>query len=184
MNDNRQFIEIYDEYAEPIYRYIHYKTCQRETAEDLTSQTFLKAMEKWHQFNSARGSLSSWLYGIARNLVTDHYRSRGRWGFISDISDIWDMPASDNVIGEIIGKEEKQELHRALGTLPSRHREIVILRVWEDLPYRDIAAITGKSEANCKMLFSRALKKLKSRLGPVVLCELILARPFFERREL
>lgn len=184
MNENRLFIEIYDEYAEPIYRYIHYKTCHRETAEDLTSQTFLKAMEKWHQFNSAKGTLSSWLYSIARNLITDHFRSGAKWGFIRDVSDIWDLPAESDAAKELMREETRGELHRALNQLPPRQREVVILRVWEELPYKQIASISGKSEANCKMLFSRALKKLKSSLGTAVIFQLIFARPLFGRRDL
>jgi len=184
MEENRMFIEIYDEFAEPIYRYIHYKTCHRETAEDLTSQTFLKAMEKWRQFSKSKGALSSWLYTIARNLVTDHFRSGGKWGFTrGDISDIWDLPAKDDLVKELIKEETKAELYRALNLLSPQQREVILLRVWEDLPYKEISAISGKSEANCKMLFSRALKKLKSSLDAAILFELIIASPFFGRRD-
>lgn len=183
MEDNQPFIGIYDEYSESIFRYIHYKTYHRETAEDLTSQTFLKALEKWEQYDRRKGPVSPWLYGIARNLVTDHFRSKGKWGFMGDISDVWDLPSKDNVHKELADRETKDEIHGALGKLSGLQREIIILRLWEELPYNKIAPIVGKSEANCKMMFSRALKKLKTSLGSSILYQLLLAGPGFIRRD-
>jgi RNA polymerase sigma-70 factor (ECF subfamily) len=177
MGESRPFIALYDDFAEPIYRYIYYKTCHRETAEDITSQTFLKAMEKWQQFNSNKGSLSTWLYAIARNQVTDHFRSKRKWGFIGSSSDIWDLPTEDRTLQNLIREEMSEELHKALNSLSAIQREVVILRVWEDMPYREISVLTGKSEASCKMLFSRTLKKLKTDLGAVFLYELLIC-PF------
>lgn len=174
MEENQPFILVYDEHSESIFRYIHYKTCHRETAEDLTSQTFLKALEKWHQYDSKKGTVSPWLYGIARNLVTDHFRGKGKWGFIGDISDAWDLPSTDNVQKELTDKETREEVRIALGKLSGLQREVVILRLWEELPYSRIAPIVGKSEGNCKMLFSRALKKLKTSMGSAILYQILL----------
>lgn len=181
MEDKQQFILIYDEYSEKIFRYIHYKTCNRETAEDITSLTFLKAMEKWCQFDQSKGTVSSWLYGIARNLVTDHYRMRGKWGFVGDISDVWGLASNDDILKELMESETRTELRKALGILNAKQREVIMLRLWDDLPYKEIAPILGKSEDNCKMLFSRALKKLKTRLGAAVLYQIVLCRFDFSK---
>lgn len=181
MDANEQIVALYDQLGENIFRYIYYKTCHRETAEDLTSQTFLKALEKWPLYNSSRGPAAPWLYAIARNLVTDHFRSRGRWGFSSDVMDGWDLPSRDDVLREVTDRETKEELHRALKKLSAAQREVIILRLWEDLPYREIAPLMGKSENSCKMLMSRALKKLKSDLGSSLLYQLLLVRFDFGR---
>jgi DNA-directed RNA polymerase specialized sigma24 family protein len=74
--NREQFTEVYDLYASRIYQFIYYKTYHKETAEDLTSSTFLRAFENLHQFNPERGSIGAWIYQIARNLVTDHYRAK------------------------------------------------------------------------------------------------------------
>lgn len=180
MEENQQLVTIYDKYAEGIFRYIFYKTCHRETAEDLTSLTFLKAMEKWTQFDETKGTPSSWLYGIARNLVTDHYRKKSKWGFVKTIEDVWDLPSQDNVLQDLTQKETEEEIHRALHKISLVQREIIILRLWEDLPYKEISVIVGKSENNCKMLFSRALKKLKTSLGTEILIQLICGAYHFQ----
>ena len=70
----KQFGQLYDSYIKKIYNFVYYKTWHRQTAEDLTSQTFFKALTKIKQFDEIKGSFSSWLYKIARNTVIDYYR--------------------------------------------------------------------------------------------------------------
>lgn len=174
MDENDQFISIYDDFSDKIYRFIYYKTCHRETAEDITSLTFLKAMEKWHLYNNKKGSVSTWLYGIARNLIIDHYRKHKKWGFIKDINDIWDLPSGDNVLLELTNKEMNEELHQTLNSLAPGQREVIMLRLWDNLSYKEIAFIMAKSEASCKMLFSRALGKLKSTMETALFFHLLI----------
>ena len=174
MDENTQFINIYDDFSDKIYRFIYYKTCHRETAEDITSLTFLKAMEKWHLFNDKKGSISTWLYGIARNLVIDHYRKQKKWGFIKDINDMWDLASDDDLLLGITNQEMNEELHKTMKLLAVGQREIIMLRLWDELPYKEIARIMSKSEASCKMLFSRALTKLKSSMETALFFQLLI----------
>lgn len=183
MEMNNEITALYDEQGEKIYRFIYYKTFHRETAEDLTSQTFLKALEKWSQFDRARGQAVSWLYGIARNLVTDHYRTGRKWGIMSDVNDAWDLPSRDDVLTELTDSETREELRTALGKLPASQREVVILRLWEDMPYGEIAPILKRSEGSCKMLFSRAIKSLRTSLGSALLYQFLMLEIPTERRK-
>ncbi len=73
--DNEAFGEVFDAYSEKLYAFIYYKVHHRPTAEDLLSQTFLKAIKAFDRFDSKKGKISSWLYRIARNVVIDHYRT-------------------------------------------------------------------------------------------------------------
>ncbi len=175
MKKNEDFLDIYDDFGEKIYRFIYYKTCHRETAEDLTSQTFLKAIEKWTQYNHKKGSVSAWLYGIARNLVFDHFRKNKREGLSLDIHDIWDIPVYDEFTTNLENIELSEQLHEILGNLPVKQREIIILRVWENLTYKEISRIMLKSEASCKMLFSRTIKKLKETMTMAMLMEILFS---------
>jgi RNA polymerase sigma-70 factor (ECF subfamily) len=166
-----KYTEVYDQYAGRIYQFIYYKTYHKETAEDLTSQTFLRALEKLHYYNPEKGSMSAWIYQIARNLVTDHYRAKKH---TVDIDDVWDLAGSQNVELDLQHKEQLEELRKVLKKLSSEHRDILIMRIWQDLPYKEIAQIIGKTEGACKMMFSRIIARLRKELSVAVLLLLFL----------
>jgi RNA polymerase sigma-70 factor (ECF subfamily) len=167
-----EFADVYDTHTEKIYRFIYYKTFRRETAEDLTSQTFLRALERIEQFDPGRGSITVWLYRIARNLVIDHFRARKS---TVNIDDVWDLASSENVECDAENRMRLREIGEALGRLPAEQRDIVILRIWQDVPYREIALIMEKSEAACKMLFSRVMARLRSEVGAAVVLLVLFA---------
>ncbi len=157
-----EFSAIYDSHAEKIYRFIYYKTLHRETAEDLTSHTFMNALEHMDQFDPKRGSITVWLYRIARNLIIDHYRRKRS---TVDIDDVWDLASGDDPASEVHDSIRIEEVKAALGKLPREQRDIVILRIWEDMPYKEIALVLEKSESACKMTFSRVMARLREELA-------------------
>lgn len=157
-----EFIKIYDKYFKRIYSFIYFKTSHKETAEDLSSQTFLKALKSLHKFkDDNNSSLFAWLIMIARNNVTDYYRS---YKNLQDIDDFWDLSGDEDIIQDLEFKEKASYLRKYLKELKNSQREIIILRVFQDLSYKEIAEIQHKNEAACKMEFSRALKHLKDKL--------------------
>ena len=79
------FTLLYERYLEKVYRFIYFKTYHRQTAEDLTSLTFMKALEKVGSYDAGKGRFSSWLYRIAQNTVIDHYRTAKLAANIDDI---------------------------------------------------------------------------------------------------
>ncbi len=170
--DLRAFDALYQAYVKPIYGFIARRTFSRETAEDLTSVTFLKAMEKIGQYDPGKGPFAAWLYRIARNTVTDHYRTRKH---DAPIEDAWDLPADDRtdlIAGDRIAFEH---LRKAVSALEPDKREILLLRFWDQLSYAEIAEITGKSEGNCKVIVSRTVAGLRTALPLVTL--LLLLHP-------
>jgi RNA polymerase sigma-70 factor (ECF subfamily) len=169
--DLSAFDTLYTEYVERLYGYLYRRTLHRQTAEDLTSTTFLKALERIAQFNPKRGTFSAWLYGIARNTLTDHFRTHRTH---ADIQNIWDLASDDDTRARTDAVINAQKIHDALRILDPLKREIVLLRVWENLSYREIAQIVGKSEGNCKTIFCRALESLREECGPSLLTMIIL----------
>ncbi len=159
--DMKAFSHIYSSYVKKIYDYIYYKTFHRETAEDITSHTFMKALENITGFNPGQGSISSWLYTIARNAVTDHYRKARK---TVNIDDIWDLAGDDDPEIDAINREAFQRIQDYLNSLTPDKRSIIIMRVWQDMSYKEISRITGKTEAQCKMTFYRAIEKLKQQI--------------------
>jgi RNA polymerase sigma-70 factor (ECF subfamily) len=169
--DTAAFGPIYDRHVRTIYNFIYYKVFDKETAEDLTSQTFFKALKSVSSVDPDRPILS-WLYKIAHNSVLDHYRAQRH---TEDIDDFWDLHDEDvDVVGSLDTEVDVKRVKKYLKNLSTIERDIIFMRVWQELPYQAIAEIVGKSEANCKMIYSRSLKKLKSMVPLALLLLLIL----------
>jgi len=161
-----EFAKLYETYVQPVYRFIYYKTHHRETAEDITSATFMKALEKIQTFNPDKASFKTWLYQIARNNVVDHYRS---YREISNIDDIWDMNTGENIETDTDIKMKLDSVREYLKKLKPEQREIILLRVWDGLGFQEIAEITGKTEASCKMMFKRTVDRLRGDMAVLAL---------------
>lgn len=156
--ERHRFAELYDIYVERIYRFVYYKTFHKETAEDLTSHILLKALERIDDVDPER-PFSAWIYRIARNAVIDHYRTKHQ---AVNIEDVWDLKDNSDLVADVEKHMQLEALRKDMAALSAAQREVVVLRVWEELSYAEIAAITGKTEASCKMLFSRSVAQLKS----------------------
>lgn len=153
------FDALYTQHVDAVYKYLSRRTFVREVAEDLTSITFMKALDGIRSFDPRKQELRAWLYRIARNAMIDHFRKERP---TLDIESAWDLPSDDVTSLAAERSIDVARLHTALQVLKPAEREIVMLRVWEDLSYKEIAQLTGKSEANAKMIFSRSLKDLRT----------------------
>jgi RNA polymerase sigma-70 factor (ECF subfamily) len=163
------FAHLYDHYVTPMYRFIQYRTHDRAVAEDLTSQTFLRALEKIRSFDPRRGVFRAWLYRIARNAVIDYYRSQKH---TAPLPDGWDAAGDDDTAHD--PSALPPELQKAIAQLSEQQREIVLLRIWDGLSYKEIAEVVGKSDNNCKVIFSRAIAAIRSSLPAEALLLLFL----------
>lgn len=168
--EQKQFGALYDKHIRKIYDFIYFKTYHKETAEDLASQTFLKAAENYEKFDSHKGTFSAWLYKIARNTVIDYYRTHK---VEANIEDIFDLSQEDDVLGDFDRKENLQKVKAHLSKLSPEQREIIIMRVWQEMSYEEIAEVLGKSQESCRMMFSRTLVRLKQEI-PLTIFILLL----------
>jgi len=155
--NKEEFGILYDRYIKKIYDFVYFKTQHKETAEDLVSIVFKKALENINKFGN-QGSFSSWIYRIARNTVIDYYRTRKQ---NINIEDAWDLTDNSNIEIDLDNKEKLTEVKKYLSQLKSEQRDIVVMRVWQEMSYKEIAEIIGKSEASCKMIFLRVMKQLR-----------------------
>lgn len=163
--DTRAFATLYDVYVRHIYDFVYYKTHHKQTAEDITSETFIKALSKIQQFDNTR-SFKAWLYVIARNTIIDHYRTSQREVVVEDI---WDIESDEDIVRDADTAMKVKELSKHLKKLSPIQRDILTLRLWQELSYKEIADIVGKSEANCKVIYSRAIKTLKENISPALM---------------
>lgn len=163
--DREAFGKLYDLFYKKIYFFIYYRSYHKETAEDIASLTFLKSLESIGTFDPDKGAFSTWIYRIARNCLIDHYRTKLK---SVDIEDVWDIPGDADIELDMQNRENWEKLKPYLTGLSSDERNIVFMRVWDDMPYKEIAKVMNKSESACKMAFARSLAYLREAM-PVLL---------------
>ena len=168
-DDMDSFGLLYDEYIEKIFNFVYHRVGSKELAEDLTSQTFFKALKNINSFDGEY--FSAWIFRIARNTVIDHYRTHKT---SEDLENFPDLTAFKDLEKEVDDKKTLEEVKKFLKTLKPEQEEIIIMRIWDQLSYKEIAEIIGKSESSCKMMFSRAINSLRREIPLSLLVFLIL----------
>lgn len=156
-----QFGALYDYYCRRVYDFIYFKTHHTETAEDLASVTWTKAIERLSSFDPDKGSFQSWIYKIAQNTVIDHYRAKRD---LTAIDDSWDIASGEDIERDAHARHSLELIQKHLGALDSRQRDILIMRLWQELSYAEIAEIMNISEGSAKMTVSRGLAKLRATM--------------------
>lgn len=159
-NEVQAFQLFYQENIGPIYRYIYSKVGNREEAEDLTSQTFVKAV---HSIDRERDehSMQKWLFRVARTTVADYWRGRYRisTSSLDELLDAgWEGPAEEGS-PVIISTRPAENVRRILERLPAHYSEVLNYRFLLNLSIKETAAKMGITEANVKVLQFRALKR-------------------------
>jgi RNA polymerase sigma-70 factor (ECF subfamily) len=151
------FGQLYDAYVDRVYRYVIYRVSDGPTAEDLTSQVFLKAWQNLDRYRP-KGPILAWFYAIARNTVIDHYRTFKQTVPLDDAAPI---PAQDGKLDELIEHQyEKRSLQDALQYLTEDQREVIVLKFISEFETDQIASKMGKSEGAIRALQMRALQTL------------------------
>jgi RNA polymerase sigma-70 factor (ECF subfamily) len=166
------FVLLYDAYVGKIYNFLFYRTNHKELSEDLTSQTFIRALEKIGSFDSSRGTFQAWIYQIARNLLIDEYRKRKP---LENIDAHENLRSDTNLETEIQSEFDRESVHKLLSGLPQESQELVTMRLWDELSYIEIATITGKTEGSLKMQFSRIINKLQQQAHLLVILLIFMA---------
>lgn len=159
--DLRLFAELYQRYAQQVYRYLLVRTGNVDDAHDLTSQTFLLAMERLHNYRG-EGNFAAWLLGIARHKSVDQYRRRKPETALEtavSLPDALDEP--DELIDR---KLVLEQVGRKLQILAPERAEALALRLFAGLEVAEIAQIMGKNEAAVRMLVFRGLRDLQAQL--------------------
>jgi RNA polymerase sigma-70 factor (ECF subfamily) len=155
------FESVAERHLDDVHAYLVYLTRDRAVAEDLTAETFERALRQWRRFDPRRGSARTWLCQLARTIALDHFRAeerrRRREGtFAADRSE----HIEDGLFGGL-----SPELERALAALSAGEREVIALRVLLDLDIETAARVLGVSPTACTTRLSRALKKLEERMN-------------------
>jgi RNA polymerase sigma-70 factor (ECF subfamily) len=164
LGDSEAFASLYNANIKKIYDFIFFKTLNKELSEDLVSQVFLKALKNIGRFKS--DNFSAWLYTIARHTIVDYYRSNRE---TKNIEDCWDLADSINLTDDADDNFKLEKIREAMKYLSAADREVLIMRLWLDLPFKEIADNLNKKEAAVKMSFGRALDRLRQKVSPELL---------------
>lgn len=170
--DADAFSVLYDLYLDRVYRFVYYRTHHKQTTEDLVSVIFTKAFSKFESFDR-HANFATWLFRIARNTVIDHYRTSKS---TTDIEDAFNLTDSTNLTRDFELREKLDQAIKYLSSLPSEQKDLVMMRLWDELSYKEIAEITGKSEANLRVSFSRVISKMQTEMVSLIILFAILIK--------
>jgi RNA polymerase sigma-70 factor, ECF subfamily len=156
---------VYERHGGLVYRFSLRLSKDKCIAEDVTQEVFLALVRQASDFDAKRGELSTWLCGIARNLVWKHLRSSQRWGSLEDDNDVPSpLSTETNAYDAMERSEMSSLLWRCIEDLPPLLREVLVLCEFEELSYQATAAVTMVPLGTVRSRLSRAKARLARSL--------------------
>lgn len=149
--NNKAFNTLLTRYQDKLYSYINFIVRNRELADDIFQDTFVKAIVTLQKGNyTSTGKFGAWLNRIAHNLIIDYFRQNSNNNTISNDAQDYDILndaslAEINVEDSIINEQTLADVRRLIDALPDNQREVVFMRYYQDLSFKEIADITGVS---------------------------------------
>src|SRR5579859_3173961 len=161
--DPEAFGQIFDQFHEPVYRFIVSRVRRPSDAEDLTQLVFVKALEAIPRYEARGVPFGGWLFRLARNAVIDHVRTRRDH---LELDAVAERPGSERGPDDAATlREELDAMARALADLTDEQRETIELRFFAGLSAREAAEAMGKQEGTIRGLQFRAIAALRRQLG-------------------
>jgi RNA polymerase sigma-70 factor (ECF subfamily) len=160
-----RFAVVFDRHFTAIHRYLA-RRAGREVADDLASLCFTVAFERRRSFDPRFGDARPWLYGIATNLLRDHWRSEERVSAtVARLRD--DRSRSGRMDGAVVGGGDA-ELARALASLDPGQRDVLLLYAWEELSYQEISVALSVPVGTVRSRLARARERVRAELDAPV----------------
>jgi RNA polymerase sigma-70 factor (ECF subfamily) len=165
--DVEAFARLYDRYVDTVYRFIYFRLGDRAHAEDLTSETFIRALRRLHSLQNQGRDPAAWFVTIARNLVLDHVKS-ARYRLEVTAEDAYESvrgaPSTDSAETTVLTALTNDRLVQAIQELSDEQRECVVLRFLHGFSVAETAEVMGKNDGSIKALQHRAVRRLHTLL--------------------
>jgi RNA polymerase sigma-70 factor, ECF subfamily len=162
--DTEAFGLLYDHYHASVYRFLYYRVGSVPLAEDLTAETFFRALRSMSSFRWQGKDFGAWLMTIARNLTTDHFKA-GRTRLESTTEDMSTLDSSsEGPEGAVLASLTNEALLEALSQLPTEQRECLVMRFLQGLSIAETADVLGRSSGAVKQLQLRGVRNLAKLL--------------------
>ncbi len=168
--DQEAFRLIFERYSRPVISFIYDQVSDRELADELTQETFVRAYRGLKSLRKET-KLSTWLFGIAKNVARESLRARIRQNQHIDLDDKQVLDLSDqNPVpsSQLLDKEFNEVVQRSLALLDDDKRLVFTLKIFHQCSYEEIAEITGFSIPKLKTDLHRARAEMRQRVGPYV----------------
>ncbi|WP_420631142.1 sigma-70 family RNA polymerase sigma factor [Candidatus Leptofilum sp.] len=160
--DQDALTEVHNQYYTSIYRYIAFRVNDSQTAEDLTSEVFLRLLSAIRDKSAPQKTLRGWLYGVASHVLKEHYRKKKRDSFTMLHEDIPSAEQSlDHQVDDILQNENLQAVMQGL---TDDQQNVLALRFGFGMPIQEVANMMGKSVGSIKMLQARAIAAISQRI--------------------
>ncbi|ELP65428.1 sigma-70 family RNA polymerase sigma factor [Streptomyces turgidiscabies] len=179
--DRDAFATLYNEHRVPVYRFLRTRGCDEQLAEDLTQDTFVRALGRIGTFAERpnSGGFGGWLYTIARNLHTDHCRA-SRTKCEVAVAEIFETDercdsAESSALRLLDAAEAAATVRAAMGSLPGAHQECLRLRFLEELPLKDAATRLDRTTGAVKTLTDRAKIGMRASVRRALAAEAVAA---------
>ncbi len=167
--DGEAFGQLYELYVDTVYRYVYARVGSRQTAEDLTSETFIRGLRRIDSFSWQGRDIAAWFITIARNLITDNAKS-ARFRLEVTTADMFDADTSVEAPDtEVLERMRDTRLVEAVRVLKPQQAECLVLRFFQGLSLAETAEVLGTSEGAVKQLQLRAVRALRREIGDEVL---------------
>jgi RNA polymerase sigma factor (sigma-70 family) len=160
---HRDLASLAEAHLDDVYRYLLYMTASPSTAEDLTSETFERALRRWSQFDANRGTAQTWLCQLARSAALDHFRAEDRRRRRESAFATRSGPGPTEVE---LPHEYGPVLRQALRALSAADREVLVLRIVLEQDAQTAARVLGISPSACTTRLNRALERLEQKVRP------------------
>lgn len=164
--DQAAFLELYDRYREPIFRFAYRLLGSVEVAEDVTHDCFLSLIRKPENYHPERASLKTYLYAAARNLALKHFRDQGRETGLDEVSEEPKESPRRGPLRKLLDEELATQVREAIFSLPPLQREALILFEYEGLSLNEVAEVAGTDTGAIKARLYRAREGLRRMLRP------------------
>ncbi|MCL4385914.1 MAG: RNA polymerase sigma factor [Actinobacteria bacterium] len=173
--DKIYFEKIYHHFLSSIYRFVFFQISNKQTAEDLTSEVFIKVYNNLRNSNLNSATFKSWLYKIAQNTITDYFRKENKNKYNISFEQYTEAVNEDDLRDKNLIKEEKflenefqfenEKLINLLNKLPDEQKKILLLKYIEELDYKTISSILNKNQSALRTMNFRTLKYIKEELN-------------------
>lgn len=154
------FERVYADFKGKVSRYVHGKIANVHDAEDVVSDVFVKVLNRLSEFDGSRASLSTWIYTITRNTVTDYFRTSKQFCGLSE-----ELICSNDIDEIALEEETLEQLAKALEMLSERLRDIIVLHYYCGETLKSIAVKMGISYSYIKLLHANALSALQKNMN-------------------
>lgn len=159
--DTEAFGQIYDAFAQRIFRYIRLKVQNKNEAEDILQEVFVKAYRGLDKLELKDLNFTAWLYRIASNTINDFFRKKYRTPEILSLDESFDVSDGRSLQNELANKSDVETVRAAFEYLPSLYKQVLELRFLQELSLDEIAEILNKTNLSVRLIQFRALKKVQ-----------------------